>query len=265
MRAVTWGLMIVVAILCLWTQRVRAAEFVYIPSSPQIPTDRNQLVLIGEIVPGDYDRFVSAIRSHGTDFLALHLRSGGGNVQEAIRIGRLVRQLLIFTYAAPPQELQGMTPESINKCSYDARFVRHPVPCICASACTLIFLSGVFRVGWEMYVHSIAYDKKYYGSLPPQEAAIKYRQGMEEVKSYLAEIGVDNKWYDRMLGTSSAQLDKVTLNQAPELFGWEPAMREWLLAKCGTKQAVDMNTGSCWSDPIEKARVEAVKKFLAQN
>jgi hypothetical protein len=239
-----------------------AAEFVFGPASPQIPTDRNQLYLARQIVLGDYDRFVDAIRRHGGEYFSLNLRSGGGNVPEAMRIGRLARELLVSTYAPAPPNLQRIMPEATGKCTYDSRIVGKTVPCTCVSACTLIFLSGVFRVGWELYVHSVAYDPQYFASLPPGEAARKYQDAMSEVRSYLSEMGVDSKWFDRMLRTSSGQIDKVSLAQAPELFGWEPGTREWALAKCGTIQALNANSGNCWSAPLEQARKQAVEKFL---
>jgi hypothetical protein len=96
------ALIISLTIFSLAGNAALSAEFIFGPASPQIPTDNNQLYLVGEIVPGDYDRFVEAIKKHQGNYFALHLRSGGGHLQEAMRIGRLVRQLLVSTYAAAP-------------------------------------------------------------------------------------------------------------------------------------------------------------------
>jgi hypothetical protein len=253
---------LVLMIFSFLTNTASPAEFVFGPASPKIPTDNNQLYLVGPIVSGDYDRFVDAIKKHDGNFFALHLRSGGGNVQEAMRIGRLVRQLLIWTYAPAPQNLQKIMPQMAGTCTYDSRVLGKPVPCICGSACVLIFLGGVFRVGWELYVHSVAFDRENFASLPPGQAAKKYQDAMSVVQSYLTEMGVDSKWFDRMLRTSSAQADKVTLAEAKELFGWEPGTREWVLAKCGGIQALNTDAGKCWSTPFEDARKVAVENFL---
>ena len=53
--------------------------------------------------------------------------------------------------------------------------------------------------------------------------------------SYLAEMGVDDKWYHRMLRTASSSLDKLSFQESVEFFGWVPALAEWFTARCGTE------------------------------
>jgi hypothetical protein len=242
-----------------------AAEFHFGPASAQLRnTDRSALLMTGEIVLGDYDRFVDAIRSAGTSFFGLQLRSGGGNVAEAIRIGRLARQLMMYVYLPFPAHLQNLptSRNAIGNCAFDARIVGKPVPCGCASACTLIFFGGAFRVGWEVQIHRIAFPKEYFGSLSPQEADEKYKQGMDQIRSYLAEMGIDDKFYFMMLETPSDRIKTVSLSEAPQLFGWAPSLEEWLTAKCGTEMQDYKRGTNCRGDTYEQARHEALKRVL---
>jgi hypothetical protein len=258
-RAATVGM--VISMLASLT--AAAAEFRFGPASAQLwTTDRSQLYMVGEIVSGDYERFVAAIRSAGTRFFGLQLRSGGGSVQEAIRMGRLARELLMYVHLPFGQHLQHLGQQNAGNCAYDSRAVGKQVPCLCASACTLIFFGGAFRVAWEVYIHRIAYGKEYFSSLSPQEAEQQYQRGMSEIRAYFAEMGIDDKYYYMMLRTPSEQLKKVTVTDAPELFGWVPSFGEWLKAKCGTEVEAYKRGSNCWGETYEKARREALKRVL---
>ena len=249
--------------VALVSYQATSAEFIVNPKSLQGPQG-GSMFMIGTIAAGDYDRFVTAIKRWGPYPFSLSLRSQGGNVLEAIKIGKLVRQLSLTVFA-PTYTIY--RPTSAD-CTFDneERDDGRKIPCICASACTLIFLGGVYRMGSEIYVHSIAYDKGMFGSLTPQQADAMYKQAMIDVRQYLQEMDVDDSFVSMMTGTSSSDLRKVT---SP--LGWQfqvPSFREWLSAKCGkppvSSPAIEA-WAKCTTDVQNKAQVEAIKQVISQN
>jgi hypothetical protein len=247
--------------VALISHKAAGAEFIMHPASLQGPRDRGgSMFLLGPITPGDYDRFASAIKQWGPYPFSLSLRSQGGNVSEALRIGRLVRQLSITVFAP---NYSTFHPNRAD-CTYDneAQDLHRNISCICASACTLIFMGGVYRMGSEIYVHSIAYDKGMFGALTPQQADVMYKQAMTDVRAYLAEMDVDDKFASMMTGTSSSDIRKVT---SP--LGWEfqvPSFREWISAKCGQPTSAYEAWAKCITDAQNQAEVEAIKRLVLQ-
>jgi hypothetical protein len=122
----------------------------------------------------------------------------------------------------------------------------------------------VFRNGSELYIHRIAYDKEFFGGLSPEEAQRKYQEATEEVRSYLNEMGIDEKYYYRMLRTSSGEADKLSFEEAAQLDGWVPAVQEWLIAKCGNFEAFQQNIGNCWTNAYLVAQRDAYKREFGE-
>jgi len=239
---------------------VRSAEFIWDRNMTPSGVGIGSLYMVGSIIDGDYDRFVSAIKKRGAKPFILYVRSGGGNVSEAMKIGRLVRQLSLTVYA-PLSTLQNMNTAS---CDADVGSVGKPVPCICASACTLIWFGGVMRIGLAVYIHSIKYNETYFGSLSPQQAQIMYQHAMQEVHTYLAEMDIDDKYYYMMVRTGSSELQRASGHIGGDLGGWTPAYREWLYAKCGAPVEGDTSPawGMCTVNVGNQAEVEAIRKVL---
>jgi hypothetical protein len=249
--------------VALMSYAATAAEFIVYPKSVKGPQG-GSMFMIGSITAGDYDRFITAIKQWGPYPFSLTLRSQGGNVLEAIKIGRLARQLSLTVFAP---NYTVYRPTSAD-CTYDneERDFGRKIPCICASACTLVFLGGVNRMGAEIYVHSIAYDKGMFGSLTPQQADAMYKRAMTDVREYLQQMDVEDSFISMMTGTSSSNLRKVT---AP--LGWQfqvPSFREWLSAKCGhppTSSPAIEAWAKCTIDVQNKAQVEAIKQLISQS
>jgi len=251
---------LILAFVIFTTTRVAfSAEFIWDRNMVPFGTGIGSLYLVGPIAAGDYDRFVSAIKRRGAKPFTLYVRSGGGNTLEAMRIGRLVRQLSLSVYA-PLSD-----PGNINKasCLRDTDAVGKPVPCICASACSLIWFAGVSRVGLEIYIHSIKYDESMFKSLSPQEAERMYQQAMREVHAYLTEMDINDKYYYMMTQTGSSELQKVSTPIGGDLGGWPPSYREWLYAKCARElKAGGTAAGSCMVEAENEARIEAIGHLL---
>jgi hypothetical protein len=237
-----------------------AADFVWGRHSGH--SGLGNLYMLGQIVPGDYDRFVAAIRERGPAPFMLEPRSAGGNVIEAIKIGRLVRELSVSTQAPTAYMPDPIRPN----CKFtDEEDAGRGMQCICASACTLVWFGGVMRTGAEIYIHSIAYEKQTFGGASPADAGRMYRQAMNDVKAYLAEMGIDQKYANMMTETASTDVRKISAQEDGILFSWDPAYREWLFAKCGTPtQAMLANGqwGNCTVQVQGEATAKAIKRIL---
>ena len=114
--------------------------------------------------------------------IKIFLNSEGGNVDESILIGKLIRKYNLIT--SIPQDSQ------------------------CLSSCFLIFMSGINRVVSEeifqdlernrnritrewtpIGIHSPYFDRKKFADLPAQTASKIYRDKISEVENYLNEMG----------------------------------------------------------------------------
>lgn len=234
----------------------QAAEMVIDPN--------NQFYLIGKIVPGDFERFRSALRTAPDGVQTINLRSPGGSVIEAIKIGRLIRSLYLDT-GAPFSREAG--PYTKHNCSSDHPSVRRKGTCLCASACFLIWAGGLTPFGDLLYIHRISFDKEYYGSLSPSEADAKYEQGLHIVHDYLTEMGVPERYYEKLVRTPSNFSAKVKYSDVVQDFNWisRPSLNEWMIARCGGWGHPNMSKRykiqDCWLAELTKLRESAMKKF----
>jgi hypothetical protein len=100
-----------------------------------------QVLLEGTIEIGDYDKLLKRINEDCINYTcidAIYLASSGGNVIEAMKIGRLVRKLRLETHVPsdlPPPRRQ--TTKAILK-NAKANYM-------CISACFFIFVAGIDR------------------------------------------------------------------------------------------------------------------------
>ncbi len=191
----------------------------------------------GQIVVGDAKRFEELLEKEGPSISGLALRSPGGNVDEAMRIGRLVRRKLLRTLA--PAESDGG-----NVC-FISGWPEVSSECVCLSSCFLIHSAGVFRAGHVLGLHRPRYDEAFFGKLPLDEANKQYGAVIERIKAYLIEMGVGDRYLTRMLRVSSSEMEIVTAEDAErDLNGFSPAIAEWLKAKCGEVSEKDRKSMS---------------------
>lgn len=176
------------------------------------------MIMKGEIVQGDYKKLVSVIKKHNRIPGSVLLSSRGGDVLEAIRIGRLMRKGLV-TMVVLDLPANGL----VN----DARSAT------CESACFLVLAGGVERLSPEpIGIHRPYYDPSYFAGLTADEATSKYKSLDNMVRSYLLEMNVPTKTIDTMMERAS---DKMSYYETFEILPQKaPAYEEWIKAKCGT-------------------------------
>jgi hypothetical protein len=152
------------------------------------------------------------------------LVSPGGDVDEALKIGRLFRKYLISTIA--PTDLGGgSTYLSAPECKGQNCGT-------CASACALIWFGGVERTG-TVGAHRPQINDATFAGLSPADASNRYRRLLARITAYLEEMEVPNSITEAMVATSSGDIrwvDAIDDNlQRP------PSTAEWVDASCGAR------------------------------
>lgn len=181
------------------------------------PSANPHILITGQIVEGDYHRFVEAVRiAHARDVLNtlyVSLETPGGSVVEAMRIGEVVRSLQLTTI-----NIRG----------------------ICNSACFFILIAGVERITASgIGVHRPHFDREQFAALSHTQAKAAYDQLLANVRSYLEEMGAPEALIETMYAVPSNEIYHLS---SSETTAWVPraptALDEWLIAKCGsyTKQ-----------------------------
>lgn len=141
-----------------------------------------RLVATGTIVPGAAEAFAAEIEKRGSYVTTVVLHSPGGSVQDALTIGRLIRE------------------RQFNTEVRDGRY--------CASSCPLIFAGGVERLAGPkaaIGVHQV--------SALTAAANATMADGMSsaqrvsaEVQRYLRDMGVDSQVWVHAMETPANEL-----------------------------------------------------------
>lgn len=239
------------------------------PSGARPTKDSCQIgALRGEITKGDYSRVLDFYRLHHPFLRKFLLDSPGGNVREAIKIGRLFRKYLIGAEA--PKTIAGKTfltgyafvgrdapwnissiskaPDAYPFCWDDGMvkeprtpeeqlppgFVLDPV-CICASACALIWFGSPERSG-KVGLHRPRFTDPSFGKLSPNDAEATYKSVLRDVSAYLDMMGAPKSVIEQMVTTQSADIvwveDGVAWGETR--IDRAPSFSEWADSACGS-------------------------------
>lgn len=178
--------------------------------------DSAHIYIAGEIVPGDFEKFETAL----TDSRNLRrpvptnviITSPGGDIETAMRIGRLARSEPVAMYIINGAE--------------------------CSSACVLIFSAGVQR--WaagaapKIGLHRPTFaDAGNFSKLSMPEAQTRYNEVVTRVQKYLLEMGIGARVIEDMLATGSEDVSYPSRQYLMEnnIIGDDPAFEEWERAK----------------------------------
>lgn len=183
--------------LALLTTDAQAGEVVadVVESSPGVTS--LMVVLIGEIAPGDLDKIIDAIEGipierRKSDEFRVGLLSNGGDLQEAMSIGRFIRRSEGVTSVLP-----------IGGCS---------------SACVFILAGGVMRYP----LGKVGIHRPYFNSTPNSDAGEKLREVLTISRAYFEEMNIPPSLADAMFSIppeanhflSRNELDFYRLNQS---------------------------------------------------
>ena len=158
------------------------------PSGAPLPG----ITIEGAIAPGDYQKLVAlALSSKGSH--TVWLASPGGNLSEALRMGRFIRSLG-FAVSVPfskDEPLVALKNRANNTCS---------------SSCFLLYAAGVSRQGTVLGLHRPSLPADEYFSLGLDGAVEAYRVICDAVTAYLEEMSVPSKYTSLMLSTANSDM-----------------------------------------------------------
>jgi hypothetical protein len=197
-------------------------------SAADIKFNGNIIELSGEIKKGDYDNYLNLILRNQSIPITVYLDSPGGDVSEAISIGKIMRKSL--------------SQSIINKNGQ------------CNSACFLLWASAVRRfpsqsaIDFNGYIGKIGLHRPYYehsaySELSTTEAKEEYKKLEVYVKSYLNDLQIPSDIIETMFRMKSTDVYFITDTDLIAKIGQEaPFFEEWLIAKCGElteKESID--------------------------
>lgn len=161
----------------------------------------------GEIVEGDAIRFIAELIQWDDPPTVFNITSMGGNLDEAMEIGRIIRESQIPVWSWGE----------------------------CYSACVFIYVAGVERDSrGTIGLHRPYFERKYFASLGSIEARKKYEELKDVSVEYLKEMEVSQSIIERIFATDSTAADILDAEEANRILGHRsPFYEEWLTAKCG--------------------------------
>jgi len=251
-----------------------------------ITNEEEKLVYLhmwGPIVPGDDEKFKSIILPYirkGYVLFQVHIFSGGGNVLAAMRIGDQIRILQAMTHSPfqatnEPGYAQcwfvasashggiGYHPNSNHKRNLKTN--AGPAWCDCASACFLIWASGITREGNYVGIHRFRFDEMYFGSLSPSQAREEYARFENVFRAYLTKLNVPVGIVDRLFATDSKHMYYLTKFDL-DLIKSTPYLEQYTDAKCPPdKTKREYYPDGRWkSTRFDPVRIACYRKILKE-
>jgi hypothetical protein len=203
----------------------------------RIPPDGacSTALIRGTITSGDSAKFAQFLRANHPFINEVLLSSPGGLVEEAIKIGRLIRKELLAT-RAPYENGRGafLTDDFLSEIDCGGN-------CQCASACFLIWAGGVSRTGHKLGLHRPTTSSTTFASLPAERASVLYRNLLSEIKNYLAEMEIPNRFAEIMTDISSRDIQWLSWDEADSLEEI-PSITEWITSSCGAMTKTEKMT-----------------------
>jgi hypothetical protein len=179
-----------------------AAEIRADPSSASV----KGAVLEGKIEAGDFEKFKNFILD-GEKTTQIYLASPGGDLNEAMKIGLLVRALKLWT-VVPSKALTSQ--------NYDLVVARHNLKdpkanYLCASACFFMFVAGVHRSSDDLGppilgIHRPFLAKSDLSGLDIGQTAAAADRARATVENYLKLMGVPSKYAEDMYSVPKGRI-----------------------------------------------------------
>lgn len=208
------------------------------------PPLNSTITINGEINSGDYQKFLAVLLEAGPTAETIAISSNGGNVEEAINIGILIRKLYLKTEFPDrvPENYHDITLAGKAICPraiyHSTTIINKPNDihsCSCESACFLISVAGINRVGSMLGVHRAFMDQETYKTMNVEDAIEAGIYIKTHVNKYLLEMGVSTGLIDfiQMIPGSEIQyLSHETIEK--ELTGYIHEIEDWAAANCGS-------------------------------
>jgi len=223
---------------------------------------RSEVVLEGTIEAGDYDKLRTFVEENSPR--SIYLASPGGNLAEAIKMGRLVRALKLKTMV--PSE---KNPRFRDKLA-DMNKLKNPeTNYMCASACFFVFVAGVNRITDNfsdepiLGIHRPYLSENDLKGMNGDQAIAAASQTRMKVENYLKEMGIQTKYSDRMFLVPKNEVRWISEDDFEADFkGFIPELQDWIAAKCDTRTDVEK---AAWENLKDKspARMTAAERLIS--
>jgi len=230
---------------------------------------RGVLVLEGKIVPGDYDKlrnFLGTKSNFDKITGGVFLASPGGYIDEAMKIGRLIRTLRLSTDApsGPPSGIAKFGESLIHAND----LVNAKANYLCTSACFFVYVSGIYRnLNWvgRLGVHRPTQIESVARTQSDEEASRSTWFTHETVKNYLKEMDVPDKYIDLVFTVPPNEIRLITQDEFDlDLRGFIPEMKDWVGAKCDADaERIISDNLKTRSPPLENAPTFEKEKMFS--
>jgi hypothetical protein len=263
MRNMPSAPILVLLMACLWAVELNAANVSEAHNS-QNGKPLFGILVEGDIQPGDALRLQNAVIQFDLVYEPqvarfIYLRSRGGNIDEAIKMGTFIRRLRLETEV--PTQLQGhsdtfswvsSTDESNN---------------VCASACFLIYAGGVERHGNLLALHRPYLPKATGSKIYDLQYETLEKHAIAEVRQYLKDMEVDNFFIDKLMANSSQDAYHVALWETDEyhLSQIVPSLEEAILTRCTPVTKEDAHRFDSGAADAEERELIIAKLMAAHN
>lgn len=164
----------------------------------------------GPIRPGDSKKVLKIFEKYRDKILFIYLDSLGGDVREAIIIGRLVSRFHLITWVKEGDK--------------------------CFSACTAIFVAGDNRLGLgTLGIHRPRFEAQYFANLDLGEAKKKYGEMLKNFSEHFRSFYIAEDMIKAMIKTPPSDIKILSWDETEryKMQGENPAVTEWIRAKCG--------------------------------
>src|SRR5579862_6887356 len=170
------------------------------------------LLMSGQIRPGDYQKLLDFLRVHVIDITgkAVVISSQGGDVAEAIRIGKFIKSTYVPVVVGP-------------------RYGQ------CASACFIIFASAAQRVsiGGLIGIHRPSLKPDSIRRLTLMDAQREESQELHNLAQYLHSLGVPEQLIEEMLASAPKSMHWLSNDELTQLGRRAAWYEQLLVTRCG--------------------------------
>jgi hypothetical protein len=158
------------------------------------------ILIEGDIKKGDYAKLHELIKNSRGGREVIYLASKGGDVLEAIKIGRLIRKFNISTEAPfYMPEIEPPFPILLAKVKKENL--------VCASSCFFILAAGTSRTGGIIGIHRPFFTEESYLDFSGKDAINLSLKIKELLKEYLVEMNLPTSFVDRMFEISGSRIE----------------------------------------------------------
>jgi hypothetical protein len=208
------------------------------------------VIIEGKIEAGDYDKLRNIYGERQSEFFlgmsdnVLSLASPGGDLAEAMKIGRLVRALKLITDVPSRNRphIIGQGPQV-----GEHKLTNPQANYACASACFFIFVAGVKRIqdSWSdddpiLGIHRPFLSDSDLRMLSGDQAIASSDRLRTAVENYLKEMGVPAKYADMMFTVPKDEVRWIgSADFKNDLKGIIPELKDWMAARCDTRTDVE--------------------------